>query len=457
MRNSAKGMVLAALLSGSVCTGAYGDVGLVGDACEAGWNRDIPELFDDAGNGMWTWEGFLSGGKEFKFIGNVGTWDAWVPENAGTVVSGSCVHKLNYYTAKNGVADNKFRLAADAYVRITVNVNEHTARFEYPYFYLCGTATRNGWDNANAEPVFGMEWTGMLYGSADEVRDFKILQLRGKWTPCWNAAASNEELTDGDHVIRYNTGNNGVSDHKFRVTASGLYTLKITFSESGDRLSVSRAAAPDLRGAFRANPGLMMVAYDNNASQAWFGRIPQQLYIGTGASGSKELPRIGEGDFEGEVQLEPGRYHLSGNLRDWSAGCFSPVGDVPLNGGSTEAIVPYDNDGGYFVVAQEGRYFIKAHLANASEWGGVLYPGTPSVSGVLEQTDGIDAVGTDADGHNATVSAANGVITVTGHGNAPVAVYNIAGVKLGSTPQTRVAPGVYIVAVGDKLTKIAVK
>ena len=96
MRNSVKGMVLAALLSGSVCTGAYGDVGLVGDACEAGWNRDIPELFDDAGNGMWTWEGFLSGGKEFKFIGNVGTWDAWVPENAGTVVSGSCVHKLNY-------------------------------------------------------------------------------------------------------------------------------------------------------------------------------------------------------------------------------------------------------------------------------------------------------------------------------------------------------------------------
>ena len=87
----------------------------------------------------------------------------------------------------------------------------------------------------------------------------------------------------------------------------------------------------------------------------------------------------------------------------------------------------------------------------------MLYPGTPSVSGVLEQTDGIDAVGTDADGHNATVSAANGVITVTGHGNAPVAVYNIAGVKLGSTPQTRVAPGVYIVAVGDKLTKIAVK
>ena len=160
MRNSVKGMVLAALLSGSVCTGAYGDVGLVGDACEAGWNRDIPELFDDAGNGIWTWEGFLSGGKEFKFIGNVGTWDAWVPENAGTVVSGSCVHKLNYYTAKNGVADNKFRLAADAYVRITVNTNEHTARFEYPYFYLCGARnTHSATISSPSSPAISTHWS----------------------------------------------------------------------------------------------------------------------------------------------------------------------------------------------------------------------------------------------------------------------------------------------------------
>lgn len=450
-------MAAAAALVWSATT-AHGDVALVGNACDAGWDCDVPELFGDAGNSTWVWEGLLKGGEDFKFIGNPGSWNSWVPATGNVTVYGDNTYALAWYTGSNGVADNKFRMSEDTYVRITVNTSAKTVKFERAGFFITGKALVGGWDNTAGQPVFDSEWTGFLYGADDDasdVHDFKILSKRGAWMPCWNAATANEELTDGDHTIIYNSGSNGVADNKFVVSKSGRYTLRITLDNGKDVLSVKRLADPDLRGAFHARTGLMMMAYDENAQQLTFRRLPERLYIGTGSDDCQELERTAEGDFEGKrVLLFPGKYVLSGSTSDWNGEAFGPVRNVNLAGGGTDAVVPFVRDGASFEVTQEGYYSIVAKLASSSQWGGVTYASAPMVHGELLEPTGVDDIaGSDADAF--TVTARDGVITVVA--DAPVAVYSLSGACISRSAVTRVQPGVYLVTVGSVTTKVISK
>ena len=139
-------MAAAAALVWSATT-AHGDVALVGNACDAGWDCNVPELFEDAGNGTWVWQGLLKGGEDFKFIGNPGSWNSWVPASGNVTVTGDNTYALAWYNGSNGVADNKFRLDKDTYMRITVNTGKQTVKFEHAGFFITGKALRGGWNN----------------------------------------------------------------------------------------------------------------------------------------------------------------------------------------------------------------------------------------------------------------------------------------------------------------------
>ncbi len=450
-------MAAAAALVWSATT-AHGDVALVGNACDAGWDCNVPELFEDAGNGTWVWQGLLKGGEDFKFIGNPGSWNSWVPASGNVTVTGDNTYALAWYNGSNGVADNKFRLDKDTYMRITVNTGKQTVKFEHAGFFITGKALRGGWNNTAGEPVFDSEWTGFLYGADDDpgdVHDFKILASRGAWEPCWNAATANEELTEGDHIIRYNSGSNGVADNKFIVSKSGRYTLHITLNNGSDVLTVKRLADPDLRGAFHARNGLMMMAYDESAQQLSFRHLPERLYIGTGSDNCQELERTAEGDFRAErILLTPGKYVLSGNPADWNGAAFGPVNNTNLQGGGTDAIVPFVRDGAGFEVTQEGYYSLVAKLASSSQWGGVTYASVPMVHGeLLEATAAPDITGSETAPFAITVR--DNVISVTA--DAPVAVYNLSGACISRSAVTGVQPGVYLVVVGSVTSKVLVK
>lgn len=99
--------------------------------------------------------------------------------------------------------------------------------------YLIGDATSAGWTIESAvqmtetsENVF--EWSGDL-----KIGELKFLTQKDAWIPSYGPVTVDEEMVTGDVDLQYREDDETPgSDHKFKVTACGWYTLVVDLTDA---------------------------------------------------------------------------------------------------------------------------------------------------------------------------------------------------------------------------------
>lgn len=114
--------------------------------------------------------------------------------------------------------------------------------FSAPVFadnlYLIGDATSAGWslDDAvqmteTSSNVF--EWTGDL-----KIGELKFLKQKDAWVPSFGPVTVDEPMVEGTVDLQFRETEGDGTDHKFKVTACGWYTLKVNLNDTSITVSV---------------------------------------------------------------------------------------------------------------------------------------------------------------------------------------------------------------------------
>ncbi|MGM9845266.1 MAG: hypothetical protein ACI30K_03450 [Muribaculaceae bacterium] len=483
--NLCRGIALAALAvvtAAPTATAGYSNIYIVGDAVpECGWDRGKAQSLTNTGAGTFVFEGMLGKG-QFKFTPNCYPYQSgsYHEDYNSTGYSTSFVaktenesindgygdaHGVDYYDYSTG-SDYKFYNNTPGYYRLVLSIpdgNAWSLRVYQPMLYIIGGAAPGGWSLDKAIAVFAdgggslskATWSGTLRRG-----DLKFVTTSADFTPCYCASSADEALTAGSHRLVYNSGSNGVEDHKFKVTRDGLYTLSLDISDAANAsMTVASAAEPALAGGYVLGEGNYVVgvktAAADGARHLYTAPVPRTLYVYNyfDANDHRQMSRTADGVFTAIAELKQGSwYKFVYDLDAPAATAFAPVGgDVTLGSEPTRNIMPLD--GNSYIVDADGWYKITVDFYDrGSEWGGVRYAVSPVVTAV--PAAGID----DAAGEAITITAADRVITVCGADAAtPIVVCNLAGAVVGTTATTAVAPGVYIVAAGSVIKKLVVK
>lgn len=197
-------------------------------------------------------------GGEFKFGTASGSWEnMYKATQANAPYTDSSVEFVSGYDP-----DNKWYLqdseTGKAY-KICMDIRSGKERMmmseftPYEMIYLVGDATPNGWDLGNATPMtatdspYVLTWTGQL--NAGELK-FSC-DKQSDWAGAWFMAATADAEPKGtaEHALfinksdealkaQYLTVNVGDVDNKWKITASGTYT--ITLDQLNETVTIAK-------------------------------------------------------------------------------------------------------------------------------------------------------------------------------------------------------------------------
>lgn len=409
---------------------------LVGQATPARWDANLPEEMVAIGGDCFLWDGYLDEG-DFKFINVAGDFStSFVATEYNKEIGDGGKFDI-VYNGDNKHYDHKFYVSTPGYARIVVDMRKCKVTIHRAALLIVGDGALGWGDFKKAIPVFAddngvIEWSGLL-------RQGEIKFLKGEsWFPCYCAYGESEELSDGNHgIFLREKAEDG--DYKYRVPRDGRYTLKF-FNPGQYDLDVTSDKGPELWGAFHSREGRYVVAVDRDSRRLHFGKVPDRLVIGTGAGSYQELQLVDESTktFSSSVRLNRGEYYkLCYDPSNWSNSLYCPNYDVDITR-STTNVAPMD---GYsYTVPQTGDYQLTASFNGT----------TPTLGAYF--TTGVDA----AVGSTARVTVADRTIIVEGD-YTQTGVYDVAGHLISQESRTTVAPGIYIVKVDARVTKIMVK
>lgn len=132
----------------------YGQLFIVGDATDTGWNLGSAAEMPKIAKGVFEWTGRLTGGREFKFMNTREAWHKHIVSAKKDVVAEvGKEYPLNFFAnwGLDGSLDCKFKVAESGTYTITVDLTSMRMAFakqaenlQWPQeFYLVGTATDN--------------------------------------------------------------------------------------------------------------------------------------------------------------------------------------------------------------------------------------------------------------------------------------------------------------------------
>ena len=227
---------------------------ILGGATKTGWSLDAMEEFEKNGN-IFTWEGSLTEGGEFRFPMQRDWWPClMIAMDGETLVKGvSDDEKTGYAVDETAI----YKIVCDIdNMKVSINKTGDIAPAEFPTLFMCGSATPYGWstimtDESQLKPVDAsnvnvLGWTGEL--KADGT--FKFLTT-SDWIPSYN-----RDATAGEYWTLAYRENYEQPDEQFAVSEDGTYNVVVDL----DAMNVTCAKAG---GSFDYTPGDAYKA-DNN-------------------------------------------------------------------------------------------------------------------------------------------------------------------------------------------------
>lgn len=418
---------------------------LTGDATPAGWSENLPEELTPVGGNCFVWDGWLGTG-EFKFLNARGSWsESIVAESYNLPIDDEGPYRLVDNTGWGSNPDHKFYNNRAGYVRIIADLDNMSVKFRRPVTAIVGDAAL-GWGNLQdvAIPVFADDegnifWTGQLKSG-----EVKFLgDGADDWHPCYNAPWEGCVLDNGGHWLKYNVTD--TDDYKYMVTRPGLYTLEFDLGDrTGDgSLTVTRAAEPDLTGAFRTIPGRYMLALDRQAMRLHFGPVPTQLYLTAYIDDTcVGFQQTSSGVFTVKADLRAGDYYkLCSSAEQPELTAISPNADTMLTAEGTGNLAPMH---GYsYTVPEDGEYLLTADFTGSA----------PRLKADRIITTGIENI--NGSSLVKVITERNTIIVKGDFRHA--AAYTPGGILVGSGECMKVTPGIYIVKVDNRIFKTVVK
>ena len=194
----------------------------IGEALDCGWDI-LSTVGMTAKDGIFTWEGNVESGKEFKFLCQKEA-DKWWP---GLIRDNTKDDPFAIIFEETGSKDIKFSVDKNGKYRFTINakdidaltlevelLEEHTeAPIDIEELYILGSATATGWSiddmeqlSTTGDGVF--KWSGSLKakdGSDDAKFRFPLQKQSNVWWPC---------LVSGDEEGTVAIGKGDAADSK---------------------------------------------------------------------------------------------------------------------------------------------------------------------------------------------------------------------------------------------------
>ena len=198
---------------------------ILGGATKTGWSLDAMEEFEKNGN-IFTWEGSLTEGGEFRFPMQRDWWPClMIAMDGETLVKGvSDDEKTGYAVDETAI----YKIVCDIdNMKVSITKTGDIAPPEFPTLFMCGSATPYGWttvmtDENQLKPVESsnvnvLSWTGEL--KADGT--FKFLTC-SDWVPSYNRDAAAEDYWTLAYRENYDQ-----PDEQFAVTEDGTYKVVV--------------------------------------------------------------------------------------------------------------------------------------------------------------------------------------------------------------------------------------
>ena len=212
---------------------------IVGEAVYCGWNEKNAVMMQrtDAGSNVFTYTGWLTADKDFKFITEC-NWTSDEYRNANgsdAYISGDGLLQLNG-------DDNKFKVSESANYTITVDLDNMTinvtrAAYQsnpiyYNVLYLVGDNTPGGWDLTQATPMVQdadnpFLFKAQLHMSAPAGGSFKIMTNPNSGYPDSEAPYAGQKVFYRDASNYYAVSDDATDDRKWSVSSEDDYMIRV--------------------------------------------------------------------------------------------------------------------------------------------------------------------------------------------------------------------------------------
>ena len=198
---------------------------ILGGATKTGWSLDAMEEFEKNGN-IFTWEGSLTEGGEFRFPMQRDWWPClMIAMDGETLVKGVSDDEKTGYTVDETAI---YKIVCDIdNMKVSINKTGDIVPPDFPTLYMCGDATPYGWSSVMTEesqlkPVESsnvnvLSWTGELKSPGN----FKFLTT-SDWVPSYN-----RDATADDYWTLVYRENYDQPDEQFSVSESGTYKVVV--------------------------------------------------------------------------------------------------------------------------------------------------------------------------------------------------------------------------------------
>ena len=259
---------------------------ILGGATKTGWSLDAMEEFEKNGN-IFTWEGSLTEGGEFRFPMQRDWWPClMIAMDGETLVEGhGDDEKTGFAVDETAI----YKIVCDIdNMKVSITKTGDIAPAEFPTLYMCGSATPYGWstimtDENQLKPVDNsnvnvLAWTGEL--KADGT--FKFLTT-SDWIPSYNRDASASDYWTLAYRENYEQ-----PDEQFAVSEDGTYkvvvdldAMKVTCTkeEATDSFDYTPSAAyNDAANLWKPVDANKAQRYFYSVNPDWAG----QIYAGSG-------------------------------------------------------------------------------------------------------------------------------------------------------------------------------
>lgn len=207
---------------------------ILGGATKTGWSLDDMEEFEKNGN-VFTWEGSLTEGGEFRFPMQRDWWPClMIAMDGKTLVKGvSDDEKTGYAVDETAI----YKIVCDVdNMSVSIAKTGEVVPPDFATVFMCGDATPYGWNNnmsdesqlkpedSNKPNV--LSWTGELKSTGT----FKFLAKDHDWAPSYNRDATASEYWTLVYRATYDD-----PDEQFSVSEDGTYKVVIDI----DALTIS--------------------------------------------------------------------------------------------------------------------------------------------------------------------------------------------------------------------------
>ena len=198
---------------------------ILGGATKTGWSLDAMEEFEKNGN-IFTWEGSLTEGGEFRFPMQRDWWPClMIAMDGETLVKGVSDDEKTGYTVDETAI---YKIVCDIdNMKVSITKTGDIVPPDFPTLFMCGDATPYGWstvmtDENQLKPVESsnvnvLSWTGELKASGH----FKFLTT-SDWVPSYN-----RDATAADYWTLVYRENYDQPDEQFAVAEDGTYKVVV--------------------------------------------------------------------------------------------------------------------------------------------------------------------------------------------------------------------------------------